>query len=132
MTQNIDELEREIEQSRAKLDLTIDQLQNKMSVSGVVDDVLGNVRNGRYAPAFDHVLATIRRNPVPVMLVAAGIGLFLHRLARPPRTRTHVRPILDEDVPIYPQNSRIYEPGASPLQSPQDVMERRHGANVRI
>lgn len=132
MTQSIEELERDIEQSRAKLDLTIDQLQSRLSVSGVVDDMLGTARNGRYAPAFDHVLATVRRNPVPVMLIAAGLGLLFYRLGRKPRVRTHVRVMPDEDIPAYPEEPRLYESGASTLQSPQDIMERRRGVNMRI
>ncbi|AWM86071.1 DUF3618 domain-containing protein [Microvirga sp. 17 mud 1-3] len=132
MTQEIDELERDIERSRAKLDLTIDQLQSKLSVSGVVDDMLGTARNGRYGPAFDHMLTTIRRNPVPVMLIAAGMGLLFYRLGRKPRVRTHVRITADEDLALYPEEPRLYETGASPLQSPQDVMERRRGVNMRI
>jgi len=82
MTQDLQDLERDIEQSRAKLDLTIDRLQDKMTVSGVVDDMLGTARSGRYAPLFDNVLETVRRNPVPVMLVAMGIGLLAWRLGR--------------------------------------------------
>ena len=84
MTQDLQDLERDIEQSRAKLDLTIDRLQGKMTMSGVVDDMLGTARNGQYAPLFDNVLETIRRNPVPVMLVAMGIGLLAYRLGRKP------------------------------------------------
>jgi hypothetical protein len=132
MTQSIEELEKDIEQSRAKLDLTIDQLQGRLTLSGVVDDMLGTARKGAYAPVFDHVLATIRRNPVPVMLIAAGLGLFLHRLSRTQRMRTRVPLRTDEDVPAYPAEARLYEPGASTLQSPQDVMERRHDASMRI
>ncbi|QFU17391.1 DUF3618 domain-containing protein [Microvirga thermotolerans] len=132
MTQNIEELERDIERSRAKLDLTIDQLQSKLTVSGVMDDMLGTVRNGRYGPTFDHMLATIRRNPVPVMLIAAGMGLLLYRLGRKPRVRTHVRVTADEDIPAYPEEPRLHETGASALQSPQDVLERRRGVNMRI
>jgi len=84
MTQDLQDLEREIEQSRAKLDLTIDRLQGRMTMSGVVDDMLGTARKGQYAPLFDNVLETIRRNPVPVMLVAMGIGLLAYRLGRKP------------------------------------------------
>jgi hypothetical protein len=82
MTQDLQDLERDIEQSRAKLDLTIDRLQDKMTVSGVVDDMLGTARSGRYAPLFDNVLETVRRNPVPVMLMAMGLGLLAYRLGR--------------------------------------------------
>src|SRR3954451_23283173 len=99
MTQSLQELEQDIEQSRAKLDLTIDRLQGKMSVSGVVDDMLGTARNGRYAPVFDNVLLTIRRNPVPIMLMAAGLGLLVHRLGRtPPMARRESRLTADEDI----------------------------------
>jgi hypothetical protein len=84
MTQDLQDLERDIEQSRAKLDLTIDRLQGKMTMSGVVDDMLGTARNGQYAPLFDNVLETIRRNPVPVMLMAMGIGLLAYRMGRKP------------------------------------------------
>jgi len=84
MTQDLQDLEKDIEQSRAKLDLTIDRLQGKMTVSGVVDDMLGTARHGRYAPLFDNVLETVRRNPVPVMLMAMGIGLLAYRLGRRP------------------------------------------------
>jgi len=47
-SQDLQELERDIERSRAQLDNTIDRLQDKMTVSGVVDDVLGTARNGQY------------------------------------------------------------------------------------
>ena len=75
---------RTIELPTGTLELTIDQLQGKMTVSGVVDDMLGTARHGRYAPLFDNVLETVRRNPVPVMLMAMGIGLLAYRLSRKP------------------------------------------------
>ena len=52
-TQSLQEMERDIERSRAQLDQTIDRLQDKMSVSGVVDDMLGTARNGQYGPLYD-------------------------------------------------------------------------------
>lgn len=80
MTQDIRELERDIEQTRAGLDLTIDRLQDKLSVSGIVDDVLGTMRGNRYESIYDHALDVIKRNPVPVMLVAAGVGWLIYRM----------------------------------------------------
>jgi hypothetical protein len=133
MTQSLQELERDIEQSRAKLDLTIDRLQGKMSVSGVVDDMLGTARNGRYAPVFDNVLLTIRRNPVPIMLMAAGLGLLVHRLGRtPPMVRRESRMTADEDIVAEAEGVRLYGSGASPLQPPENVLERNRSTNSRI
>jgi hypothetical protein len=132
MTQSLQELERDIEQSRAKLDLTIDRLQGKMSVSGVVDDMLGPARNGPYAPIFDNVLDTIRRNPVPIMLIAAGLGLLAHRLSRPPVVRRHPRLVTEPDIAAEAVDVRIYSPGASTLQPAENVLEPQRSTNSRI
>lgn len=133
MTQSLQELEREIEQSRAKLDLTIDRLQDKMTVSGVIDDVLGTARTGRYAPIFDDVLATLRRNPVPVMFMAAGLGMLIYRLGqRPHGTRGPSRMALDQDMFPEPEEARLYGSGASPLEPPQEMFEHRRGTSSRI
>ncbi len=72
MTQALDELQREVEESRAKLDITLDRLEEKMTVSGIVDDVLGSVRRGHLAPLYDRTLATLRSNPVPVPRIIAA------------------------------------------------------------
>lgn len=138
-TQNLQELERDIEQSRAKLDLTIDRLQDKMTVSGVVDDMLGTARSGGYAPLFDNVLDTIRRNPVPVMLIVMGIGLLAHRITRTSSVayrRTRLAPdhdyVSDHDPVAEVEVTRVYEAGASPLQSTDEMHERYRSMNSRI
>lgn len=145
MTQNLQDLERDIEQSRAKLDLTIDRLQGKMTVSGVVDDMLGTARSGRYAPLFDNVLDTIRRNPVPVMLIAMGLGLLAHRIGRSSsvtRRRTRLTSeydyvaeqdlLTDPDFVADVESTRIYESDASPLQPGDEMFDRRRSMNSRI
>jgi len=81
MTQSIQELEREIEETRARLDLTIDRIQDKMSVSGIVDDMMGTVRRSGYSSAMDRALIAVRENPVPILLVVAGLGWLFHRMA---------------------------------------------------
>jgi hypothetical protein len=96
MTQDINALEREIEASRARLDLTIDRLQDKLSVSGIVDDMLGTMRSNRYGSVYDQTLEVIRRNPVPVMLIAAGLGWLIHRMSREPARTGVVQPVSGE------------------------------------
>ncbi len=123
-TQSLQELEQDIERSRAQLDHTIDRLQNKMTVSGVVDDMLGTARNGPYGPLYDRVLETVKRNPVPVMLIAMGIGLLAYRLGRSATvSRQRVRIIAaDEDLIteehllMEAEDARLYGSGAAPMQ----------------
>jgi hypothetical protein len=135
MTQTLEELQVEIEQSRAKLDLTLERLEEKLTVSGVVDDVLGTARNGRLSPAFDRVLDALRSNPVPVLLVAAGAALLLHRLRPKPNPASPARSprvAVDEDLPQAPLEPRLYHAGATTLQSREDLEGHRRATNVRI
>jgi hypothetical protein len=134
MTQDIKDLEKDIEESRARLDLTIDRIQDKLSVSGIVDDMIGSARKSGYAPIFDSALAAVRRNPVPVMLVVAGIGWLLHRMSedsrRPRRTR-RVAYVGHPDVPpAEPGRARIYDPDLS-IQPAQDTLEIRREVDAR-
>jgi hypothetical protein len=137
MTESLQDLEREIEQSRAQLDRTIDQLQNKMTVSGVVDDMLGTARSGQYGPLYDRVLETVRNNPVPVMLIAMGFGLLAYRLGRPARRRPTRLIAADEDFVTEqdlvgePDDLRLYPSGAAPLEQADEMFARR-GMNSRI
>jgi hypothetical protein len=139
MTQSLQDLEQDIERSRAQLDQTIDRLQDKMSVSGVVDDMLGTARTSQYGPLYDRVLETVRRNPVPVMLIAAGLGLLAYRLGRPNRTTPRkVRLIAaDEDLiteehlMMEAEDARLYGSSAAPLQSTDEMFEGRR-MNSRI
>lgn len=135
MTQSLHDLEKDIEQSRAQLDRTIDQLQNKMTVSGVVDDMLGTARVSQYGPVYDRVLETVRSNPVPVMLIAMGLGLLAYRLGRPARRRPTRLIAADEDFiteqdlmgePVgEPSDLRLYDSGAAPLEQTDGMFDRR-------
>jgi hypothetical protein len=111
MTQSINELEREIEESRARLDLTIDRIQDKLSVSGIVDDMLGSMRRNHYADAFDNAITVVKRNPVPVMLIAAGLGWLIHRMSQEPLRGTAVVPYEGppDEVLMRAARARAYE-----------------------
>lgn len=138
MTQSIQELEREIEASRARLDLTIDRIQDRLSVSSIVDEVMGSVRTTEFGSVIDHAITIVRRNPVPVILIAAGIGWLLHRVNQErrvsPASRMPSRPAMleEETIPILNTgNARLYDPDASPLHPTQDVLESRRELSAR-
>jgi hypothetical protein len=127
MTEDMKDLERDIEETRARLDLTIDRLQDKLSVSGIVDDMLGTARAKGFDSAFDHALGVLKRNPVPVMLVAAGIGWLLHRLSREPvRTDDYYEPMLPLEEPVVPivstGRARVYDPDSDPMHPNRDPL----------
>ncbi|MGJ3265032.1 MAG: DUF3618 domain-containing protein [Salinarimonas sp.] len=82
------DLERDIEESRARLDQTIDRLQDRMNASGVADDVLGTARRYGYGSQLDRAAEAIRANPIPVLLVAAGIGWLALSMTDGARRRT--------------------------------------------
>ena len=136
MTQDIKDLERDIEQTRARLDLTIDRLQDKLSMSGIVDDVLGTMRGNRYGSIYDHALDVIKRNPVPVMLVAAGVGWLIYRMGSNPPGRTARAPSLRRCRDAGDRSSsapglQARRPAASGRRSGFASAARRAGAPAR-
>jgi len=111
MTGSLSELEKDIEASRARLDETIDRIQNRLSPVNLVDEMLGTARSTPLNSVYDDALAVVRRNPLPVLLIAAGVGMLMKKLAqgsRPPVVRSAV------DVPVEPAPGvgveRAYDP----------------------
>ncbi|WP_264049094.1 DUF3618 domain-containing protein [Methylobacterium flocculans] len=120
MTESLNELEKDIEASRARLDQTIDQIQERLSVSSIVDEMLGNARRTPLSGAYDGALEAVRRNPVPVLLIAAGVGWLIHRMTKDgsdPAARRRARLAVD-GLPVTKTGAdRIYDPDL-PTQHP--------------
>jgi len=136
MNQSIQQLEREIEESRARLDITIDRIQDRLSVSGIVDEVVGSVRATEFGSVVDTALSIIRRNPVPVLLVAAGVGWLLHRASQENRERARHRnavTVLEEpSIPVLNTgNARVYDPDVPSLHPTQEPLQTRTEMNAR-
>lgn len=113
MTQSINELEHDIEETRARLDRTIDQIQGRLSPASIVDEMLGTVRQSPASGLYDGALAAVRRNPVPVMLIVAGVGWLVHRVARESQRRQHLEATMNgaEAVPVLKTGAaRVYDP----------------------
>ncbi|GJD47451.1 hypothetical protein OPKNFCMD_0159 [Methylobacterium crusticola] len=113
MSQSISDLEHDIEQTRARLDQTIDRIQDRLSPTSIVDEMLGTVRQSPLSGAYDGALAAVRRNPVPVMLIVAGVGWLVHRMAQEAERKRHIRAAVDgaEAVPVIKTGAaRVYDP----------------------
>ncbi len=81
MSPSAQDLEQEIDESRARLDLTIDRIQDRLTVSGIADDLMGTVRKAEFGSVFDTALDVVRRNPLPVLVIAAGASWLAWRMA---------------------------------------------------
>src|SRR3954468_3047713 len=81
MTPAMGDLEQDIAQTRTRLGDTIDRLQGSLSPSDVFDDLIGSSRPD-FGDVLDPVMATIRTHPVPLLLMAVGIGWLVYKMVR--------------------------------------------------
>ena len=127
MSESLAELERDVADARARLDQTIEAIQGRLTVTGIVDEVMGGVGNRQAAAGLDGMLGLLRRNPLPLMIVAAGVGWFIHRMSRDRLAARVSGPVFDEpDLPLLNAgHSRIYDPDASTRHPGQDSLESR-------
>jgi uncharacterized protein DUF3618 len=119
MTRRVEELEREIAETRARLDRTLGALRNKLSVGGIADELAGSARAKPLVSLVEEAVQAARRNPVPVMLVAAGVGLLFYEMKKDKTRISASYQRIDEeaaDVPVLNTGqARIYDPDAPTL-----------------
>lgn len=119
------EIESEIETTRARLYGTIDRIQSKLTVTGIVDEVMGAAGVPRYQNGHDFVLGLMRRHPVPIMIAAAGIGWWIYRLNK----RAPADTIADADYVEVPAlndgHARSYDPDLPPRHPATHPVEGR-------
>lgn len=112
-SRSADELEREVRESRAELERTLDAIQDRLSPGQLVDQVTRYLRDN--GGEFAHNLGeTVKRNPVPAVLVGAGLAWMtvagLRRDDGPPRGLAAGDDDLDEDRDD-PESWSAYEAG---------------------
>lgn len=81
------EIEREVAASRERLALTLDRIERKLSPGELIDDTVAYFRgSGAIEGAGDfgrNLAASVRDNPMPVALMAAGLGWMIWSGSRP-------------------------------------------------
>jgi ElaB/YqjD/DUF883 family membrane-anchored ribosome-binding protein len=70
------EAEADAEKARAGLVNTLNQLRENLKPANVVDEVMTNAKAGA-SVVTDQIWATARQNPVPALLIGAGIAMML-------------------------------------------------------
>ena len=107
MTAHTDELEREIEASRSRLDAALGNLQDRLHPASVADELIGiGRRSGVGGEIYDLALGTVRRNPVPILLICVGAPLLLSSARRGTDAAPWNRPLVPRRGPAVPQRRR--------------------------
>lgn len=129
MTESLNELEREVEAARARLDGTIEAIQGRLTLSGIVDEVMGSLNKRQVSSGFDSAVSLAKRNPLPLMIVAAGVGWLIHRSMGGQdgsRSRLALSSTEEPDLPLLNTgHARVYDPDSSTRHPAQDSLESR-------
>jgi Protein of unknown function (DUF3618) len=110
------ELEREVRESRADVERTLDAIQERLSPGQLVDQVAHYMRDngGEFARNLGD---TVRQNPVPVVLVGVGLAWMMLGSRRDvdlPRAADFVPDYPpDPDDPSAPESWAVYERGSA-------------------
>lgn len=105
------DLEAEAEATRARLQDTIGRIQDKLTVAGMLDEFIGQTAAApKLLGGQDMMLGFLRRNPLPVMIAAAGVGFLIHRMNK--RRRPVAAYDDDFEVPaaLNAGHARVYDP----------------------
>ena len=82
MSKSAEEIEREVEESRARLDRTLDSLQSRLNVTDMAKNLGGLRQPGVLKGRAERLVAEARANPVPVLLICAGLGYLVYDAVR--------------------------------------------------
>lgn len=118
-------IEQDIVATRSRLNDTIDRIQDKLTLSGIVDDVMGTAGLPRVAESQDYIMGLVRRHPLPVMLVAAGIGWLVYRMNRRPHVIYDGEDLMDVPV-ITDGQARVYDPDLPTRHPGADLVDTSH------
>lgn len=118
-------IEQEIVATRSRLNDTIDRIQDKLTLSGIVDDVMGTAGLPRVTEGQDYLLGLVRRHPLPIMVAAAGIGWLVYRMNRRPTILYDGEDVLDVPV-ITDGQARIYDPDLPTRHPGADLVDVNH------
>jgi hypothetical protein len=134
MSESLARKEAEIAATRERLAGTIDRIQDKLTVTGIIDEVMGSAAAPRFDSAYDKALGIVRRNPVPVLIVAGSLGWLLHRIGRRQQeARAHLLEARIVEVPVTNDGrARIYDPDLSTTHPSTGLAGPADGLNPTI
>jgi hypothetical protein len=108
MERQTEQLEREARETRARLAGALTELRLRLTPGEVVDQVADYVREGPAADFLHNLAREMRENPIPLLLIATGIGWLAIASARRPCTVS----VLDPGAQITA--AEMHRPFATP------------------
>ena len=121
----LNELEAEAEATRARIQANVERIQDKLTVSGMVDEFVARPAVSKIEGGHNLLQTLLNRHPLPVMIAAAGIGFLIHRMGR---TRARAEAAAEEEVEVPALNTgqtRVYDPDVSPRHPLADGAETK-------
>ena len=120
------EVEREVRQSRAKVERTLDQIQDRLSPGELVDQAVTYFRRSGGVEFARNLGESVKHNPMPVALVAVGLAWMMMSGRRPDDDNGYGRSAYWDDdlVGGEPQASPVYSSEYAAL--PGDAAESWH------
>lgn len=85
MESRSEQLEREAEETRWRLEGTLEELRGRMTPGRVVDQLIDYTRDGPAAEFFGSLGREVRENPMPLALIAIGIAWLMVASSRTSR-----------------------------------------------
>jgi hypothetical protein len=76
-TKSAAEIEREVEGTRARLTGTIEELKGKVSPNNLMDQAMDYLRGSGGQEFVQNLGTSVRNNPLPILLIGAGIGWLM-------------------------------------------------------
>ncbi|MET4698723.1 hypothetical protein ABIE65_001745 [Constrictibacter sp. MBR-5] len=119
MSRSPEEIERDIEATRASLVATVGEIERRLTPGRILDDMLDGALNGRDRSDF---VELVRRHPIPVALVGAGLVWLLLSGKRKPR-RAAAPP-----APRDEWTERLPPPAHAPIMAEPDPLADPHPA----
>jgi hypothetical protein len=86
MARESERLEQEIDQTRAQLSLTLEDLRARITPGQVVDRIVDYAREGPGAEFLSNLGREIRENPLPLVLIGIGIAWLMVASSRSARS----------------------------------------------
>lgn len=115
-TRTADDIERDIEEERAQMSGTINDLQKKFSVEGIVSDI-GAMFRDQGGDAGRYISETVGRNPFAVALVGAGLAWLILGKGR---STSAASPRKDRDTSYGGNWGRTFTMGRNPGEAVED------------
>lgn len=129
-----DEIEKDIHQSRERLDSTLHQIEDRFSPDQLLHTTYDYLRQGGANEFFSNLSTTIKQNPVPVLLTGAGLGWLMLRQSNPQAekpsyaTNVHATSEYSGQPAVAGQNGGEQDSGSRMQQAKESAQHIGHSA----